>query len=149
MIRYRIRASGDVVSKQEVKKLHPNTSLPSVWGENVCDGLGIDPVLFTPKPSPSSAYKLVTEAAPIQDSEGNWVGAWSEQDMSTDEQAAHDIEIALRERINRDDLLKETDHYGLSDVTMTDAMTTYRQALRDVPQQAEFPHTITWPTKPE
>jgi hypothetical protein len=44
--------------------------------------------------------------------------------------------------------LKATDHYGLSDVTMTDAMAAYRQALRDVPQQAGFPQTITWPTKP-
>ena len=26
--------------------------------------------------------------------------------------------------------------------------TTYRQALRDVPQQAGFPSTITWPTAP-
>ena len=26
---------------------------------------------------------------------------------------------------------------------------TYRQALRDVPQQAGFPITVTWPTKPE
>lgn len=25
----------------------------------------------------------------------------------------------------------------------------YRQALLDVPQQEEFPHTVTWPTKPE
>lgn len=26
---------------------------------------------------------------------------------------------------------------------------TYRQALRDIPQQAGFPTDITWPTKPE
>ena len=31
---------------------------------------------------------------------------------------------------------------------MSDDMKTYRQALRDVPTQAGFPHTITWPTKP-
>ena len=30
--------------------------------------------------------------------------------------------------------LQETDFYALSDVTMSDAMTTYRQALRDIPQ---------------
>ena len=56
---------------------------------------------------------------------------------------------AVVERTTRDNLLKETDHFALSDVTMTDAMRTYRQALRDVPQQSEFPNTITWPTKPE
>lgn len=28
------------------------------------------------------------------------------------------------------------------------AWMTYRQALRDVPQQDSFPNTITWPTQP-
>ncbi len=51
-------------------------------------------------------------------------------------------------RKQRDALLAETDHYGLSDVTMSAEMTTYRQALRDVPQQTDFPSTITWPDKP-
>ena len=35
----------------------------------------------------------------------------------------------LREKRNR--LLAETDFYALSDVTMSEDMTTYRQALRD------------------
>ena len=51
-------------------------------------------------------------------------------------------------RMERNSLLRDTDHYGLSDVTMSSEMTTYRQDLRDVPQQEEFPTTITWPTKP-
>ena len=29
-------------------------------------------------------------------------------------------------------LLQETDYFGMSDVTMSDAMKTYRQALRDI-----------------
>ena len=29
------------------------------------------------------------------------------------------------------------------------AWADYRQALLDVPQQAGFPHNVTWPTKPE
>lgn len=51
-------------------------------------------------------------------------------------------------RKHRNDLLKETDFYALSDVTMSSEMTTYRQALRDLPAQEGFPDTITWPTKP-
>lgn len=57
-----------------------------------------------------------------------------------------DKEAGLRQE--RDKLLRETDHYGLSDVTMSAEMTTYRQALRDIPQQADFPTTVTWPAKP-
>jgi hypothetical protein len=31
---------------------------------------------------------------------------------------------------------------------MSDEWKTYRQALRDVPQQSEFPNSVTWPTEP-
>jgi len=55
---------------------------------------------------------------------------------------------AEKERSKRTALLMETDHYALADVTMSDAMKAYRQALRDVPQQAGFPSSITWPEKP-
>jgi len=57
-------------------------------------------------------------------------------------------------RAKRNNLLKETDHYGLSDVTMSDAMSTYRQELRDLPSTvasndtAEDVDSITFPTKP-
>lgn len=49
----------------------------------------------------------------------------------------------------RDLLLSETDVWALSDRTMTAEQTAYRQALRDITDQAGFPDNITWPTKPE
>jgi hypothetical protein len=52
-------------------------------------------------------------------------------------------------RNQRDRLLAETDWMALSDVTMSNAWTAYRQALRDIPAQAGFPFSVTWPTKPE
>ena len=51
-------------------------------------------------------------------------------------------------RKERDTLLAETDWWALSDRTMTQAETDYRQALRDIPQQEGFPIVITWPVKP-
>jgi len=57
-------------------------------------------------------------------------------------------EISMMERFERDKLIAETDWWATSDRTMTDAQTAYRQALRDVPEQAGFPNDITWPTKP-
>ena len=50
-------------------------------------------------------------------------------------------------RARRDSLLQETDWMANSDVTMSDAWRTYRQALRDVPSQLPST-TITWPTEP-
>jgi hypothetical protein len=51
-------------------------------------------------------------------------------------------------RQQRDVLLNETDWHALSDSTLTTDMAAYRQALRDVPNQAGFPDTIIWPNKP-
>ena len=49
------------------------------------------------------------------------------------------------------DRLQETDFYALSDVTMSDAMKTYRQELRDITEgivTVEQARKVVWPTKP-
>jgi hypothetical protein len=54
-------------------------------------------------------------------------------------------------RAKRDRLIAQTDYLALSDNTLTDAMTTYRQALRDITNgvtTVEQCNSITWPTKP-
>ena len=53
-------------------------------------------------------------------------------------------------RIKRNQLLAETDFYALSDVTMSDDMKTYRQALRDISKHSNWPNITEsdWPTKP-
>ena len=63
---------------------------------------------------------------------------------------AFDRAIAdLRDKRNR--LLAATAFYALSDVTMSEDMTTYRQELRDLTDgltTVEEVNTVTWPTKP-
>ena len=54
-------------------------------------------------------------------------------------------------RTTRNRLLVETDYLGNSDVTMSSAWTTYRQALRDITNgvdTVEKAENVTWPTKP-
>ena len=54
-------------------------------------------------------------------------------------------------RAKRNRLLAQTDFYALSDVTLSDDMTTYRQALRDLPAGKDTVAKVnnaTWPTKP-
>ena len=60
-------------------------------------------------------------------------------------------------RFERNKRIAETDFYALSDVTMSSDMTTYRQALRDLPSNytvndssklAEDLSNLNWPTKP-
>lgn len=61
-------------------------------------------------------------------------------------------QLAEAARQQRDRLLRECDWTVLSDVPLAEAdrtaWQTYRQSLRDVPGQAGFPTTITWPTVP-
>ena len=61
-------------------------------------------------------------------------------------------ETADEIRARRDRLLAATDWAVLPDSPVDaqslDAVKTYRQALRDVPQQDGFPGTITWPEMP-
>jgi hypothetical protein len=52
-------------------------------------------------------------------------------------------------RTERNKLLSESDWTQLSDAPVDKAAwATYRQALRDVPNQTGFPSEITWPDAP-
>ena len=54
-------------------------------------------------------------------------------------------------RAKRNNLLKETDHYALSDQTLSDDMRTYRQDLRDITESlttVEEVNAVVFPTKP-
>jgi len=66
------------------------------------------------------------------------------------EDGAFDRAMAnLRQDRNRK--LAETDFYALSDVTMSEDMTTYRQNLRDLTNglsTVDDVKNVTWPTKP-
>ena len=61
-------------------------------------------------------------------------------------------EVCEAARSKRDALISETDYLMTSDYPIDDktrqAVSAYRQALRDVPQQEGFPYTIVWPEKP-
>jgi len=164
---YRIQSSGEVLTQGQIRKLNSNTSLPRVWDADTCEFLGIDPVLAAPKPEPSAAYKQVNRNGAVQDANGNWVEAYIETDMFADTtedgvtttkaehetayQAQLDATAAASVRTTRNTKLAETDWMGMSDVTMSTEMATYRQALRDITTHADFPNLSDddWPVEPE
>lgn len=52
-------------------------------------------------------------------------------------------------RAQRDQLLADTDWTQVADAPVVQLdWATYRQALRDIPQQAGFPENVTWPEEP-
>ncbi len=166
MSEYRNRSTGEVNTQGAIRKLHPNTSLPRVWTADICEFLGIDPVLAAPAPAASGEYKVVSRNGVVQDANGNWVFAYVERDMFADyvdedgvtvtkssQEAVYTArkneEAATAVRAERDKLLASCDWMGMSDVTMSAEWATYRQALRDITGQAGFPLDVIYPTKPE
>ena len=161
MAEYRNRETGEVKTQGEIRKDNPNMSIPRVWVAEVCDALNVDPVLAGARPTPGQ-YQNVVRDGVEQDSSGNWVEKWVVADMfadgddgtkaekEADYQNNLDLVTAEANRSVRNGKLTETDFWGMSDVTMSSEMATYRQALRDITTHANWPklEDADWPAKP-
>ena len=161
-------ATGTPKTKVQLQQENKHMSLPEAWTDATLEALGVARVTKTAAPDVGEWQVAVKDG--VEQVDGVWQERWVIQEMfteytETDENgvettvtvqdqkdakvAADNAALAETARIKRNDLLKDTDYYGLSDMTMSAEMAAYRQALRDVPAQADFPSAITWPTKPE
>lgn len=162
---YRVRESGMVLTQGQVRGLYPNTSFPAVWDSAVCNLMGIDPILASPKPTPELLETIFSDGVEL-DTLGNWVEKWSLRPMFSDYTneegvvttaaeagaaytAARDATQAKAVRDQRAVLLRDSDWTQVIDAPVDQAVWgVYRQALRDVTAQAGFPWTVEWPTQP-
>lgn len=166
MSEYRNRTTGEVKTQGQWRSANPNMSLPRVWKAATLDALNLDAVLRSPAAT-TGAYQTSARDGVEQDANGNWVEKYIARDMfadTTDDdgvtttkaqhetayQATLDARVAASNRTKRDGLLADTDYFALTDVTMDAAMTSYRQALRDVTDHANWPNVdeADWPIKP-
>jgi len=81
------------------------------------------------------------------DANGNVV-SWDASSVATKEAELITAFKLAELRTERNRLIAETDYLALSDATLTSAMSTYRQALRDITDNATSLDDVTWPTKP-
>tara|TARA_R110000803_G_scaffold207915_1_gene276181 strand:+ start:495 stop:899 length:405 start_codon:yes stop_codon:yes gene_type:complete len=128
--------------------------------------LDLEAVLASPAATTTQYQNSVRDGV-VQDANGNWVENYVARDMfsdTTDEddvtttkaehetayQTGLDAKVAEGNRTKRDGLLAATDYFALTDVTMDAAMTTYRQALRDITDLDTWPNLSDddWPIKP-
>lgn len=81
---------------------------------------------------------------------GRWIIAKNVVAMTAEEITANDLAWAEKNRNKRNALLAETDYLALTDLTLDAITTTYRQALRDITDHANWPHLEEgdWPVKP-
>lgn len=116
----------------------------------------VEPVVVEPKPEVFVLYKTVAEDWLRHYVNGNTLcftntPVPAEPVPPTEEEIRERAEADVR--IQRDKLIAQTDWTQVLDAPITaecrDAFRVYRQALRDVPQQAGFPEEVIWPEVPE
>tara|TARA_R110000868_G_C10769442_1_gene754595 strand:- start:402 stop:815 length:414 start_codon:yes stop_codon:yes gene_type:complete len=123
----------DIAQGDPVKSYHPDvaafytTDVPddAVNGATLVAGVWTNPPPPTP---PTEAEIAAQEAARL---------------------VVMTAEAAVVVRATRTSLLVATDWRAVSDLVLSNEWATYRQALRDVTDQADFPNEIAWPTQPE
>jgi len=160
------KISGNTVTKfpytfGDLRKDNPNVSFPKNITSGIMNKYGMVGVLEGPKPTLTANQRSQRNALPTrpvigQDDEGNdiranyWMIEYTAVDLTAEEITARDNATAANNRSRRDELLKDTDHYGLSDVAMSQEMIDYRAALRNLPEHDNWPNLSDsdWPTKP-
>ena len=143
----RLRDAVVVVTDSEFRALHPTTSFPPQLTEDILDSFEADVVFEGPQPQ-TTRYQFVARQGVIQIGD-KWHTNYVAIDMPDEAKAALDEQQAKSVRDDRNRRLAACDWTQLADAPVDDlAWATYRQALRDVPNQANFPWTVVWPTEP-
>lgn len=79
MSNYRVRETGGVHTQGEIRRMNPNVSLPRVWTQATCDGLGVDPISEGDRPE-AGDYEVVVKDAVTQVN-GNWTQTYKTAPM--------------------------------------------------------------------
>jgi hypothetical protein len=129
-----------------LRKDNPNVSFPRTPNETLLTQWGVFPVRIVPAPS-QDYTKNITEGSP--ENVDGWRQTWVVTDATTDEIAQRTQAQADGVRNQRNQSLSESDWTQVADAPVDKAAwATYRQALRDVTQQAGFPWDVQWPVAP-
>lgn len=162
----RNRTTGAVITDSQFRSEFPNTSFPRVLTPEIIDSFGYDPILEGPQATVTPPYEY-SQRAGIEEINGQWftkyiVGPVFEDytdeegvlhtaaEQEADYKARKDEEQAKSVRDQRNRLLADCDWTQLADAPVdSSAWAFYRQELRDIPEQANFPWDIIWPDEPE
>ena len=165
----RIRETGAVMLEDEFRAYQKANGGPS-WDrttDEVLEALGADVVFEGPQATGGDRYQFSVRQG-VEQVDGRWYTKYVLGPIFTDTtaedgtvtaaaqheaayKAAKDAEQAKSVREQRNQKLKDSDWTQGKDIAdnVSGAWATYRQALRDVPQQPGFPWDVQWPTQPE
>lgn len=157
----RIKSTGDVVSEQSFRTLNSNTSLPEQLTEEIINALGGDIIFEGPQATVTDVYQY-SQYGGLEEVNGKWYTKYvlgpiftdNDESTATEQEQAYkllkDNEQANSVRSTRGQKLKDSDWTQVIDAPVDQASwATYRQALRDLTSQKDFPWNIEWPVQPE
>ena len=127
-----------------LRRDNPLTSFPRTVPEETLRAYDLYPVATATRPMVTNSQVAEPDAQPTL-SDGVWTLGWTVRNKTQGEIDS----LAQSERTKRDGLLSRSDWTQVADAPVDKtAWATYRQALRDVPEQAGFPTDIAWPQPP-
>jgi len=136
-------------SLEQLKRANPNTSFPKQVNDNLLASFGVQRVFFSTQPQLTNS-QVLEEGTPVFSTEDQrWTQVWTVRNMTAEEITNRDQSQAASVREVRNTLLVESDWTQVADSPVDKtAWTTYRQALRDISTQPEFPWAVAWPQRP-
>lgn len=134
----------------QLRRDNKNISFPHQISNEILADYDVYSVTIEAQPSFNARTQTLSQNAEPTGSGSTWTLGWTTNAKTDAEIQDYDDDMAASNRTQRNALLTETDFWGLSDMTMTADMTTYRQALRDITNHANWPNLSDsdWPTKP-
>ena len=133
----------------QLRRDNSNTSFPKQIPSEMLESYGVYTVVYTDMPSIDDRTQKVEQEATPSLVSGAWTIGWTTSSKTADETAEYDADMAASNRSTRDNLLSQSDWTQVSDAPVDATVwATYRQALRDITDQAGFPNDINWPVKP-
>jgi len=132
----------------QLRNDNPNVSFPKSVPDATLAAYGVYSVTVLDAPACDVSKQRVEQDAQPTESNGKWELRWSVVKLTAEELAAKVAAVKADVRMKRDRLLSASDWMALSDVTMSPAWAAYRQELRDITKQVDFPDNIVWPKEP-
>lgn len=132
-----------------IRERFPQTSFPEPMNDLCLPDRYVRVHNSTPPPYDWATQSL-SQVDPTFDGE-KWVETFVVVDLSTEETTERQNAKASAVRELRNTLLQECDWTQGKDIpdSVSTIWASYRQALRDIPEQTGFPFDVTFPTKPE
>jgi hypothetical protein len=134
----------------DLRKANPNSGLPNFPTDAALEAFGV----FRVSPSTPLAYNertqvLIEDAPVLNSTSAKWEQMWSVRDMTADELQAKINTKSGEIRAARNGKLAASDWTQLADSPAdVAAWAAYRQELRDITAQVDFPWDVTWPIAP-